>query len=66
VKSNPLRTGVASAHLSARPAAPAAAAHADDVVAWLNDASFRLLEARLARARDRAAIRAHRSAATID
>jgi hypothetical protein len=58
VKSNPLRTGVAPAHVSARPVAPAARAHADDVVAWLNDASFRLLEARLARARSRAATRA--------
>jgi hypothetical protein len=58
VKSNPLRTGVAPAHVSARPAAPATRAHADDVVAWLNDASFRLLEARLARARSRAATRA--------
>jgi len=56
VKSNPLRTGVAPAHVSARPVAPTA--HADDVVAWLNDASFRLLEARLARARRRAATRA--------
>jgi hypothetical protein len=60
VKSNPLRTGVAPAHVSARPAAPAARAHADDVLAWLNDASFRLLEARLARARSRADTRAHR------
>jgi len=58
VKSNPLRTGVAPAHVSARPATPAAGAHAEDVVAWLNDASFRLLEARLARARSRAATRA--------
>ncbi len=58
MKSNPLRTGVAPAHVSARPVAPAARANADDVVAWLNDASFRLLEARLARARSRAATRA--------
>jgi len=66
VKSNPLRTGVAPAHVSARPVAPVPRANADDVVAWLNDASFRLLEARLARARDRADTRADRRAATVD
>ena len=66
MKSSPLRTGAVPAHVSARPAAPASGAHADDVVAWLNDASFRLLEARLARARNRAERRARRPAAPID
>jgi hypothetical protein len=41
-------------------------AQSDDVVAWLNDASFRLLEARLARARARADARADRAAAAVD
>jgi hypothetical protein len=50
VKANPLRAG-ASTHRSARPTTTKA--HSEDVVNWLNDASQRLLEARLARALDR-------------
>jgi len=56
VKSNPLRAGIAPAHESARPTTTAARTAAEDVVGWLNEASLRLLEARLARARRIAAI----------
>lgn len=60
VKTNPLRSG-ANVHRSAR--LTTTTAHSEDVVNWLHDASQRLFEARLARARERSGPRPTRKPA---